>query len=329
MPLPGNDLGALSVLPSFDLETDPNMLDAVQKTYLKSPRSQIHQPFLFLLIILAYAEISTALLEPYNVNSRRHVIESSKKIASTGASLLLSYALSSRKVDAASGKSAEYPDAAAFYQLYQYKEPKDILVYINDCNIRDGEGSRVTEALETFSVYYPMYKLSKEKVLILTDEIKKFQPQNVLEIGTFFGYSALSMAMNLPPGASLTCIEGNKNNADVARFVLDKGLGPSTKARESVRIVDGISSTVLKSYESLLGTKQFDFVFLDHDKDCYLKDLKTLETNGMLAPNCIIVADNVVFPGAPGYLEYVTDTEGKSAGNEGTKQSDSSIVKGR
>ena len=26
----------------------------------------------------------------------------------------------------------------------------------------------------------------------------------------------------------------------------------------------------------------------------------------MLAENCIIVADNVVFPGAPGYLDYVS-----------------------
>ena len=296
-----------------------------RRQMLHSPR--IRHSILFLLIILANAEISNALLEPCNSYSKLSTFESSKQIAKTGISVLLSYALSSRKVEAASGKSIEYPDAAAFYQLYQYKEPKDILIYINDCNIKDGDGPRVAEALETFSIYYPMYKLSKEKVQILTDEVKTVRPQNILEIGTFFGYSALNMAMNLSPGASLTCIEANKYNADVARFVLDKGLGPSSKSRESVKIVDGISSVVLKSYESLLGTKPFDFVFLDHDKDCYLKDLKTLEINGMLAPNCLIVADNVVFPGAPGYLEYVTESKGESAGNKATKKSDG--VEGR
>ena len=47
-------------------------------------------------------------------------------------------------------------------------------------------------------------------------------------------------------------------------------------------------------------------MFQWHWSDCYLTDLKTLESKGMLASDCIIVADNVVFPGAPGYLEYVS-----------------------
>ena len=63
----------------------------------------------------------------------------------------------------------------------------------------------------------------------------------------------------------------------------------------------------------------FDFVFLDHDKDTYIIDLKLLESRGWLTPSCTIVADNVVFPGAPGYLEYVmgptTTTPSSEGGN--------------
>jgi predicted O-methyltransferase YrrM len=47
------------------------------------------------------------------------------------------------------------------------------------------------------------------------------------------------------------------------------------------------------------------FVFLDHDKDCYAADLKKLLSMGALAPHCRVVADNVLFPGAPGYLQLV------------------------
>ena len=184
--------------------------------------------------------------------------------------------------------------------------------YIDDCKISDGDSAAVTDVLETFSQYYPMYKLSREKVNILTGEIKSSKPRNVLEIGTFFGYSALNMGALLQPGAKLTCIEANINNANVARVILDKGLGPNTKARESVNIIDGVSSSVLNSKDNVLGDVPFDFVFLDHDKDCYLTDLKTSERKGMLASNCLIVADNVVFPGAPGYLEYVSDVDVKT-----------------
>lgn len=280
----------------------------------------------------------SALLEPVNSSRKLPALENVKRSVLAGSSLFLLYTSSIMKAPTALGRSMEFPDSAAFYQKYQYREPKDILSYIEDCEIKDGNAVAVTDALETFSLYYPMYKLSREKVNILKDEVKKFKPLNVLEIGTFFGYSALNMGTVLPTGASLTCIEANKNNADVARVILDKGLGVNSKARESVRIIDGISSKVLNSNENLLGKIPFDFVFLDHDKDCYLTDLKTLEDIGMLAANCMIVADNVVFPGAPGYLEYVSGENStttdqkpveKSTGRKGQRSLVPRVPKGR
>ena len=267
-----------------------------------------------LFLIIATAFESQALVEPVKYYNKLNVLKKINGLASVTASCLLLQSLLIKKAEAASASAIEFPDAPAFYQRYQYLEPKDILKYIDDCKISDGDAAAVTDALETFSQYYPMYKLSKEKVNILTGEIKNSKPRNVLEIGTFFGYSALNMGALLQPGAKLTCIEANINNANVARVILDKGLGPNTKARESVNIIDGISSKVLNSKENLLGDVPFDFVFLDHDKDCYLTDLKTLESKGMLAANCLIVADNVVFPGAPGYLEYVSGVDVKTDG---------------
>ena len=251
------------------------------------------------------------LLEPVSISKHSVNFKGLKNAVLTSSSVLLLYTTYREKARAAEveykpTRADEFPDAASFYSQYPYKVPKDILPYITACEIKDGNAKGAIEALETFSLYYPMYKLSKEKVVILTNEIKKIQPKNVLEIGTFFGYSALNMASLLPDGSRLTCIEANIENADVARAILDKGLGPSTKARQNVRIVDGISSKVLNDNSRPLGDMPFDFVFLDHDKDCYLSDLKSLESKGMLSENCVIVADNVIFPGAPGYLEYVS-----------------------
>lgn len=48
-----------------------------------------------------------------------------------------------------------------------------------------------------------------------------------------------------------------------------------------------------------------DFVFLDHWKDLYVSDLKLLESKDLLKKGSCILADNVLYPGAPEYREYV------------------------
>ena len=82
------------------------------------------------------------------------------------------------------------------------------------------------------------------------------------------------------------------------------------------RVFNDISTNVLNNknlYNQLLfdndndnGNSGFDFVFLDQEKSYYLKDTLLLETNGLLSPlRCRIIADNVIFPGAPDYLNYM------------------------
>jgi catechol O-methyltransferase len=265
-----------------------------------------------LFTLLAAITLGSSSLKPVNVNNKQGFFNPVKNSLVISSSVFLSL-LNVKKAAASTASAAafkiQYPDASSFYQEYKYIQPSDILTYINDCKIKDGDAKSVIDCLENFAIYYPMYKLSREKVDILNNEITVNKPKNILEIGTFFGYSALNMASKKSSLSTITCIEANKDNADVARFVLDKGLGPLSPERQTVKILDGISTKVLDSKLSPLGSVPFDFIFLDHDKDCYLKDLKRLEKMGLLSENCVIVADNVVFPGAPGYLEYVSGGE--------------------
>lgn len=50
---------------------------------------------------------------------------------------------------------------------------------------------------------------------------------------------------------------------------------------------------------------QIDFLFIDHVKDLYLRDLKLALALGLLKPGTIVVADNVLTPGAPEYRAFV------------------------
>lgn len=55
--------------------------------------------------------------------------------------------------------------------------------------------------------------------------------------------------------------------------------------------------------------KPFDFVLLDHHKDCYLLDAQLLSRTGALANGAVLFADNVIFPGAPEYLKWVRSND--------------------
>ncbi len=50
---------------------------------------------------------------------------------------------------------------------------------------------------------------------------------------------------------------------------------------------------------------------LDHDKDAYLADLERIRQRGWLREGAVVVADNVKFPGVPGYREHMREREGR------------------
>ena len=207
-------------------------------------------------------------------------------------------------------------DRVAFYERFPYQRPSDIIKFLDSLQLADGDAAGLLRGMETFASYYPMYALSRRKADILVAELRQARSASVLEVGTFFGYSALSMCLALRAGR-VTCVEANRDNADVARWVLRKGLGAAAvdgaddagAGAVHVRVVDGVSTGVLQS-DALQTSAPFDFVFLDHDKDTYITDLLLLEQRGWLAPTCTVVADNVVYPGAPGYLEHMTRENG-------------------
>lgn len=50
---------------------------------------------------------------------------------------------------------------------------------------------------------------------------------------------------------------------------------------------------------------QFDFVMMDHVKEIYLDDFKLMEKLGAIRQGTTVFADNVIFPGAPDYLQHM------------------------
>jgi caffeoyl-CoA O-methyltransferase len=107
----------------------------------------------------------------------------------------------------------------------------------------------------------------------------------VLEIGTFGGYSALSMAPGLAPGGTITSCELSPVHAEFAR----RHIAASPFA-EAIEVVVG---PALDTIATLSGP--FDLVFIDADKVNYLEYFEAVLPR--LAPRGIIAADNTLWSG--------------------------------
>jgi len=109
--------------------------------------------------------------------------------------------------------------------------------------------------------------------------------QQVLEIGTFTGYSSISMALNLPEGGRIISLDVNEETTAVARRYA-KEAGVDNR-------IDYRVGPALEALEALDG--QFDFVFIDADKENYVNYYEAVFPK--LAERGFIVADNVLWSG--------------------------------
>jgi caffeoyl-CoA O-methyltransferase len=111
------------------------------------------------------------------------------------------------------------------------------------------------------------------------------RPQRVLEIGTYSGYSALSMAQTLPADGRIITCELDDERADVAeRHIAAAGFADRIEIRRG---------PALETVNALDGP--FDLVFIDADKEGYLDYYEAVLPK--LSERGLIVVDNVLWSG--------------------------------
>jgi catechol O-methyltransferase len=85
-------------------------------------------------------------------------------------------------------------------------------------------------------------------------------------------------------------------------------------------LVGSASDTVPSLISSgQLGKASVDFLFLDHVEELYLQDFKKVEEQGLFAKGAMVVADNVVRPGAPEYRDWVRGRKDEGWGTKGVR----------
>jgi len=128
-------------------------------------------------------------------------------------------------------------------------------------------------------------QVTPDEGALLTVLVGAVAARNALEIGTFTGYSSLSMAEALPPGGRIVTCDISDEHVAIAR----EHIGASPYAdRIEIRL-----GPAQETVESLPGP--FDLVFIDADKGGYLGYYEAVLPK--LAPGGVIAVDNVLWSG--------------------------------
>ncbi len=104
-------------------------------------------------------------------------------------------------------------------------------------------------------------QIGTDQAVLMELIVRAMGARRALEIGTFTGYSALAVARGLGPGGRLLCCDVSEEWTSIAR-----------QAWEAAGVADRIElrlGPALRTLEALEGAEQFDFAFIDADKENY------------------------------------------------------------
>jgi caffeoyl-CoA O-methyltransferase len=114
---------------------------------------------------------------------------------------------------------------------------------------------------------------------------KMIRPKNILEIGTYTGYSALCLAEGLVDGGKLITIDVNPELEEVIhQHIQLAGM------QDKIQFIIGDAYQIIRTLP-----QSFDLVFIDADKQNYQRYFDLVIDR--LNPGGIILADNVLWSG--------------------------------
>ena len=118
--------------------------------------------------------------------------------------------------------------------------------------------------------------------------IKTNNLKMILEIGTFTGYSALSMGLVLPKDGKLTCLDINEKTSEEASLFFKKA-----NLDKKIKIILAPAIKRLNKFKK--DKKKFDMIFIDADKENY-KNYYEVSLD-LVKKNGFILVDNVLWKG--------------------------------
>ena len=132
--------------------------------------------------------------------------------------------------------------------------------------------------------------------------VTMIRPKNILEVGTFSGYSAICMAEGLEDGGVVYTFEINDEQEDFTRPWIEQ-----SPVADKIRFIIGDAITEAPQ----LGVT-FDMAFIDGDKRTYRETYEM--ALGVVRPGGFILADNTLWDGH--VVDHTYDSDAQTRGIE-------------
>ncbi|PYI35752.1 S-adenosyl-L-methionine-dependent methyltransferase [Aspergillus indologenus CBS 114.80] len=176
-------------------------------------------------------------------------------------------------------------------------------------------------AQEDFLINIGPDKAGKLAVLV-----REHRPRVVVELGGYVGYSAILFGSLLkeiwaqaPDDAEIEAGEEDHPkdqqpprlySIEIDPLVASVAMNLVSLAglQDLVEVVVGASAHTLRRLQEqgTLGDRGIDLLFMDHDEALYAADVQVAEELGLLQTDgALVIADNVMRPGAPAYRDYM------------------------
>jgi predicted O-methyltransferase YrrM len=168
--------------------------------------------------------------------------------------------------------------------------PEDVERYVGQVITKETPLQKRLRA-ETAKLPMSMMQIGPDQGALLALLVRLIGAKHTLEIGTFTGYSALTVAQALPEGGKvIACDISEEWTAIARRYWREAGLDDRIELRL------GPAAETLKALLQAGGAGSFDFAFIDADKSGY--DTYYELCLQLIRPNGLIAIDNVLWSGA-------------------------------
>jgi predicted O-methyltransferase YrrM len=169
--------------------------------------------------------------------------------------------------------------------------PASIARYLQEHAVREPEVLQELRAA-TARVPHSGMQIGADQGQLMAILVKLMGAKRCLEIGTYTGYSALAVALALPPDGRVVCCDVSEEWTAVGK--------PFWKKAGVEKKIDLRIAPALDTLKKLKGP--FDFVFIDADKENYLayyeRCLELVRRGGLIAVDNVLWSGEVANPAA-------------------------------
>lgn len=172
--------------------------------------------------------------------------------------------------------------------------------YINNHTTTEEDYLHQLNRMTNLQVLRPRMLSGHEQGMLLYMITRMINPKRVLELGTYTGYSAISIARGMQKGTELVTIDKNDELRSLVEEFVQKA-----NLQERIRCINGEAKELIPKLEGF-----FNFVFIDADKSEYIDYYELIFDK--VSQGGFILADNVLWSG-----KVVEDEQEKDAQTQG------------